>query len=493
LLAATGRLDEALDEFRDALRLNAGDQDTHLCLATALARTGQYALAEISYRNLLRLQPEHIVGRLGLAETLCNLDRPGEAERVLREAPVVREPMLAAALAYGLGIATKQQKKYSQALALFETAQSHQPDYPAMDFVCGQTLQQMGQWELAAQSFRKVLTRQPGHANAAGSLALILALTGNFAEARKWAAKTLILMPAHGIAHIAAALAEIENGEFIAASARLQKVLTGPEASLSEGTAVAAEFAADAFDRHGHYQDSFAVTHASKAMLRPLWAARTGDKRITSIAEELTNYLDDSLPWKPATVSATDAQKPAGHIFVLGFLRSGTTLIETILATNPNVVLAEEIDFLADPARALAMDQKGLGRLAALPAAEVATCRHNYWRAVRDSHLSVGGKILVDKMPINTLRLPLIARLFPEARIVFAIRDPRDVVLSCFRRHFDPTPYSLEFLQLDDCAHFYAATMAFAEACLRKIPFRLLELRYEDIVDNFDDTTRTLL
>jgi len=66
------------------------------------------------------------------------------------------------------------------------------------------------------------------------------------------------------------------------------------------------------------------------------------------------------------------------------------------------------------------------------------------------------------------------------------------VVLSCFRRHFDPTLYSLEFLQLEDCARLYAATMALAAICGNKLPLDVLELRYEDIVDNFDDTVRRL-
>jgi hypothetical protein len=316
-------------------------------------------------------------------------------------------------------------------------------------------------------------------------------LTGDFVQAREWGGKALARAPNHDIAHIALALAEIEDGEFIAASARLWELLENPAAEKAEGAAVAAGFVADAFDRHGRYHESFVVSRASKAMLREIWPAPTG-RRMVDVARELTNYFAASPNWTAGPNSQSGSEPPADHVFVLGFLRSGTTLLETILATNPKVLHADEIDFLADGASAFLMDAAGLGRLAALSDRGIAKWRANYWKAVRSAQFSVNEKIFVDKMPINTFRLPLISRLFPAAKIVYAIRDPRDVVLSCFRRHFDPTPYSAEFLQLEDCARFYAATMALAEACRKKLPLDVLELRYEDIIDNFDFTTRAL-
>ena len=66
------------------------------------------------------------------------------------------------------------------------------------------------------------------------------------------------------------------------------------------------------------------------------------------------------------------------------------------------------------------------------------------------------------------------------------------MVLSCFRRHFDPTPYSREFLGLEDCARFYAATMALADSCRKKLPLNVLDIRYEDIVGDFEPAIRTL-
>ena len=408
-----------------------------------------------------------------------------DAELVLRQAQIVRDPALAAAFAHRLGIALKNQKKYSQALALFDAAQAHQPDFPAIDFIRGETYQQMGSWEEAASCFRKVLVRNPRHANAAGCLALIAALTGDFMEARDWAMKVLAHVPTHELAHVALALAEIEDGDFAEAADRLHQMFENPE-SKTEGTAVVMGFAADAFDRRGRYLESFAVARASKEMLRSVWPVHAGATRMTDTARALTNYFDASEPWKARACSTRMDARPSGHVFVLGFLRSGTTLIETILAGVPDSVHADEVDFLASAANTFLGNNESLDRLAALSGAEIALWRGSYWKAVREAQFEASGKLFIDKMPINTFRLPLIARLFPEAKIVFAIRDPRDVVLSCFRRHFDRTPYSMEFLDLEACAQFYAATMALADCCRKKLTFDILDLRYEDIVADFD-------
>ncbi|HEY3637055.1 MAG TPA: sulfotransferase [Rhizomicrobium sp.] len=492
LLASLGRIDEAICEFQEALCSNPNDDDAHLCLATGLARQGEASRAEASYRNALRLKPEHIVARLGLAETLCKLRRAREAELSLLSAPPVREPAIAAMLTYRLGLALAQQAKFLQALTLFDRAQAQMPDIPGVEFSRGEIFQQMGLWEKAAPCFRKVLARQPNHSNAAACLALISALTGDFAEARELALHTLARDKTQPIAHIAMAIVEIEAAEIGSAVERLRELFEGPASLKSEGVAVAAGFASDAFDRHGRYAEAFAVARASKIMLRELWLEQECGKRVTDSAREQTNYFQKSSIWTAGRHQEFASAAPTEHVFVLGFLRSGTTLLETILATDPDVVHVDEIDFLGAAADAFLADMDGLDRLSQLPENEVALWRENYWKAVREAGFSAEQKIFVDKMPINSLRLPLIARLFPTAKIVFAIRDPRDVVLSCFRRHFDPTPYSREFLDLEDCARLYAATMSLADACRQKLPLQILELRYEDLIGNFTDTVHSL-
>ncbi len=96
------------------------------------------------------------------------------------------------------------------------------------------------------------------------------------------------------------------------------------------------------------------------------------------------------------------------------------------------------------------------------------------------------------RVPLNTLKIPIIARLFPRATILFAVRDPRDVVLSCFRRTFATHEATYELLTLERAARFYDTVMRVGELCRVKLAPRIHRLRLEDLVEDFDAQVRGL-
>src|SRR6202008_3147123 len=110
-------------------------------------------------------------------------------------------------------------------------------------------------------------------------------------------------------------------------------------------------------------------------------------------------------------------------------------------------------------------------------------------QAVSATGIDSSGKLFVDKDPLKGLMLPLIARLFPAARIIVMRRDPRDVVLSCFRSNFALTPAALEFTDLERAARHYDAVMHAQEALLAALPLARHELHYEALVTDFDAET----
>ena len=112
--------------------------------------------------------------------------------------------------------------------------------------------------------------------------------------------------------------------------------------------------------------------------------------------------------------------------------------------------------------------------------------RNAYWKLVADNGVEVKGKLFVDKQPLNTIKLPLIATLFPNAKILFALRDPRDVVFSCFRRRFKINVATYEFLTLEGTARCYNSVMRLAELCRKQLAIDLCQSRHEDVVNDFD-------
>jgi hypothetical protein len=180
----------------------------------------------------------------------------------------------------------------------------------------------------------------------------------------------------------------------------------------------------------------------------------------------------------------------AGHVFLVGFPRSGTTLLENILASHPGIVSLEEKNTLGDATRDYFADLHGLAALANLKGDDLVRARARYWRHVQEFQADVQGKIFVDKHPLMSTKLALVAKLFPAAKIIFALRDPRDVVLSCYRRLFTINPSMFEFLDLERSARYYDAVMRLSVIYRARLGLDWHELRHEKLIADFEGEAR---
>lgn len=181
-----------------------------------------------------------------------------------------------------------------------------------------------------------------------------------------------------------------------------------------------------------------------------------------------------------------------GHIFLIGFPRSGTTLLEQVLAGHPRVATLEERPTLAPAIDAFLDPPTGLDALAAMDEATAEHWRADYWRRVSEFGAAVDGKVFVDKQPFHGLWLPLIGKLFPQAKIIVVRRDPRDVVFSCFRNPFRMTPITYELMDLERGAALYAGVMEAIELFLTRSKNPAFVYRHEDLIDRFEQTLADL-
>ena len=194
---------------------------------------------------------------------------------------------------------------------------------------------------------------------------------------------------------------------------------------------------AASLDALGKYEEAFtALTEAHRSQVAYLEAAFAKTPAQESPTLSLTRH--EIAPEELAGWDESDAPSAAeSPIFVVGFPRSGTTLLEQTLDAHPLLVSMDEQPFLnkaVDRIRSLGLAYPAdLGKLTS---SQRQSLRADYWKRVdRKVQLKVGQR-LVDKNPFNLLRLPIIRRLFPHARTVLIVRHPCDVVLSCFQQHF---------------------------------------------------------
>lgn len=210
----------------------------------------------------------------------------------------------------------------------------------------------------------------------------------------------------------------------------------------------------------------------------------------------------DAMLTPPVGVSAAEyAAWPSGAapsteespIFVLGFPRSGTTLLETMLDAHPQLSCMDERSFIHDLVQQ--MRERGFEYPRDLGKLDEATCdalRAHYWKQVREQSQAEPARRLVDKNPLNMMRLPLIHRLFPRAKIILALRDPRDVVLSNYMQIFRTPAYARMCEHLESTAQGYATAFAAWNAFAGVFALDLLQTRHEDLVGDVEAFSRRL-
>jgi tetratricopeptide (TPR) repeat protein len=361
----------------------------------------------------------------------------------------------------------------------------------------GKAFANLGDFDAARGQFERALAIAPGDAEANASLATLLAHAGDTAAARSHAERALAAAPAHIAGAMALASVEIREGGFASAEGRLRALLQA--SGLDAHTrARATGLLGDALDGQQRAPAAFlAYTAANEALVRlfaPDYAAET--RAYLANLKRLTRAFETTpvAPWLTASeASAEDGAGATGHAFLVGFPRSGTTLLEQVLAAHPRVVTLEEQPTLAEAEAEFLEDAGGVERLAVIDAETAQRLRRGYWQTVQRAGVRPEGKLFIDKLPLNAPNLPLIAKLFPQARILFARRDPRDVVLSCFRRAFLPNRATYAMLTLKGAAELYAAVMALAAVYRARLPIEVHEVRYERFVEDFEGEARAFL
>jgi tetratricopeptide (TPR) repeat protein len=451
------------------------------------ARSGDHDRAyELANAAIARGNRDPVLFEI-LASWLSRQGRDDEAAAVLEtlQALAARNP----ALLVRIGLSFLRLRRPQEALAAFDAALVLQPEYAKAHYERGVALGILGQIDEMRAAHERTIALEPGNADALASLAVIAARACNTAQARDYAWRSLNFRPDSGSATAALAVADIHDGKIAEAERRLDGLLADARLANDTWIDITVSDAGDAFARQNCFSQAFAAYAAVGERRRKRQLPAMETRRSIDAVRHRIAYFSRSAPWHISSTT-THASPASGHIFLLGFMRSGTTLLETVLASNPVICALDEREFLAAPARRFLFTDETLDELALLEEPELAGLREIYWKAVEETDATVAGKIFVNKMPFNSLRLPLIAKLFPEARIILAVRDPRDVLLSCFRHRFDASQLTFEFLRLEDCARFYSAAMEFVELCRRKLPLMVHEHKYEDMIADFDASVR---
>lgn len=388
-----------------------------------------------------------------------------------------------------VGFCLLELNRRQEAARVFERAMKLDPRSAEAAYGYGWAAESLGALPSAESAWRRAVELDPNHTDALAGLSGLAVRTRDWGKARELAEKAASLSSRQTDAPMNLARIDIGMGEFDRARAQLEALLFVPNLKplARANTHILLGDALDGLGRHAEAFDAYA---RGKAELGDLYASEFGgSERPRSpqvvgamVAEFLGTPAESwSLPARPR---ASGPER--GHAFLLGFPRSGTTLLEQVIATHPDMVALGERPVMIDAETEFVSRAGGMTRLASVMSDLLEPFREAYWRRVRNFGVDPAGKVFVDKHPLSTMRIPLMYKMFPYAKLIFAMRDPRDVVLSCFRRSFNMNANMYEFNTIEGAARFYDAVMAAGEAYLARLPVQVLRVRHEDVVADFD-------
>jgi tetratricopeptide (TPR) repeat protein len=301
----------------------------------------------------------------------------------------------------------------------------------------------------------------------------------------------LALQPDSSHLHLVMARCERRQKRYSQCINRLTSALTAP-GSDNNRQLIHFELG-KAYDFLKQSDEAYQHFCASGALQQQIWQKQ--NKEPYNFYQEMVTVTPKMTPawlasWSPVTIS--DAFDDP--IFLIGFPRSGTTLLDQILDSHSALQLMEEKPPLTVIKNLVnILPNHYPDALVTINTEQVHTFRQRYFAEVDRAIKREPEKKLIDKLPLNIVNIPLIYRLFPKAKFILAIRHPCDVCLSCFMQSFELNSAMSNFTSLEKTVDLYVIVMNLWNICQKIFPIPVHINRYEDLVNNFERETTKIL
>lgn len=473
------RFEDAAKAYEYVIERAPDDFESWNNLGNARVGIGDYVGGVTALERALALDPAACPTHLNLASALKNADRWDEAEQVLCKA-AENFPDDARSL-HELYIMFKQENRQEEALSVIEQAAARDPLNANLNLKLGIEYGIVRKSVEAEKAFRQAITTDPvlsdaylgliiqyEHSNREEEFAPLIALAEqNGVEPGVLAfMRTMELRRAKRFAEALALIAEV------------------PESIEPERTTHIRATLLDRLDRSDEAFAAFTTANRlhQESPTEPL-------RRAVEFRDELEGEIRLlTSEWVAGWTEVNPPPDRPDPVFLVGFPRSGTTLLDTILMGHPDTAVLEEQPPLNHIDRTLG----GLQALAQLDEAAIIEARRHYFDEVEKIHALPEGAILIDKSPLFLHKVPLIARVFPKARYILALRHPCDVILSCYMSNFRLNTAMANFLDLRDSAAFYDLTFRYWEHASALFPVDAKTIVYERLVEDVTGEVRPL-
>jgi tetratricopeptide (TPR) repeat protein len=463
------------------------DRPTQAVTAKQLLAQGNKCMAQGAYleaidifRDLLELDPHHAIALNNLGAAFSKLSRFQEAEKNFRSATKIRPDFVDAHS--NLGMVLRWRGYFDDSESSLRRALKLNPSHLGARVNLGMTLALLNRFREATNHFKKVLKVRPRDAQALFGMGQIAGMEGRFDESEKTLKRALQVSPKMPVAWAAlGGLRKMTPSD----DAWLRSVEEIAASGIPPIEAATLHFAMGKYyDDIGQFAQAFKNYRGANELLKPI--AENYDR------EARTTFVDDLIRLHPPRENmavvrggTSASMKP---VFVVGMMRSGTSLTEQIIASHPKAKGAGELDYWSSVIR----DHGVAIRQGLFPTDEPAK------QGVAEAYLRILDRVsdtalrVVDKAPVNSDYLGIIHSIFPNARIIYMQRDPIDTCLSCYFQNFSLAQSFT--LDLSDIANYYREHHRLVSHWRTVLPQgTILDVPYEELVVDQESWTRKIV
>lgn len=468
----------AIEALKHVVASAPNDWESWNNLGNALRETGDFEGSADAFERALVINPGSPETRMNYATVLRELRRTDEAEGLLRE--LANEFPDSPLPLRDLHLLLKDARRDEEAFEAIKAAVERDPENVSLLVEKANHLASVQNMTEAEVAYRNALEIDPLSATAFVGLALVLELTNRTSE----------LAP---LADEAEKRGVVEAANFVRAyHYRRAKQFELGLAALEDvsddlESARQLHLQGQLLEGAGRYDEAFEAFSEMNALFRK--DTSMPDERAAAYRDTIRYFRDTvSEAWVQSWRTEAKQDGRPAPVFLVGFPRSGTTLLDTILMSHPQIEVLEE-----EPALRTAMDAfSSFKGLPVVSDSEIEAARNLYFDTVASLNPRASGKLLIDKNPLTMNLLPFAARLFPDARVILALRHPCDVALSCFMANFRLNEGMSSFTSLEKTAELYDLSFGYFEQVQRLMPMPVHVIRYESIVEDRETELRGL-
>jgi len=547
-LLIKGRKDEAKKILNKAIELNPNNLKPYSELAGIYVGEGDFKEAEVLLRKSVDINPKDVNTQVNLACVLRDLGNPKEAEKLLKNALEIN-PIYEIALT-NLGAVLNELEKIDEAEKYLRKALHINPASPMTLNNLGNVLTGKKNNTEAELCYRKAIEINSDFSLAYNNLASLLSRQGKLKEAEEFTEKAIFYNPKFELAYVNLGSIKIDLDKSLEAEElflsaikinknynyayrnlfrlyektnNISKLKTKIE-SLKEDKNIINEilmFKA----RISFREKDFIMAKKLIDQVTNNWIKNTDHSTNllywsfkAFIEEKVKNYDEAFKCFEKSQLNLKyedcnpkvfqnyihtyrknlDNKDFSNHnkkikifknppVFLIGFPRSGTTLLDTILRSHPEIDVLEEKPIINSVEQIIKSKFKcSLDELHKLNKNDLDFLSSYYFEVLKNNCDNKKAKILIDKFPFQTVCLPLINLLFPNAKIIFTHRNPYDTVLSCFQQSFEPNNAMSNFRSIESTSKIYDLTMNMWIDYKSKFKMNFITSKYENLIDDFD-------